>query len=542
MITHRTKIIVNIIIISSLFFSVFVGLTYGQSETKPCESCGMTVDATGQARFRITDAANNPHVACCPVCALKLVKTFGELTITSFCDYNGPSYPITINAKQSGSVLTINPQSALIILGGGCTKNRLVYNAAAADALLAPPNNGGSQWLSPLTNATVLPNASRIGIAQAALQYGGGVTSVCEQCGMTVDVTGQARFKIFDATGTSHIACCPVCALRMQRTYGDLNITAFCDYYGPSYPITIISRNNGTDVTVNPSTALIIAAGSCTKNRIVYDSSAADALLAPPNNGTSKYLSPLSNDTVAANATRLTVTQAALINGVGLPTASPSPSPTATLNPTPSTSPSTSTSPTPTPSPKPTATIGAILECEACGMDVTSESQVRYRVTDGNGEAHYVECFMCAMQLINDYESLHIETYCDWYGPNYPITVDTSNYGAAVTVSPSTAIYLRGGSCVTARAAYNQTAADNLLANGFSQYTSPEQLYALPSNTEVKQVTEAVETWYSQPKTTNAPASLMLVLVAGIGVTVIVVSILAYKKLNSSKTKTEVKS
>ena len=306
MIKHQTKIIVNIMIISSLLFSVFAGLTYGQSETKPCESCGMTVDATGQARFKITDAANNPHVACCPVCALKLVKTFGELKITSFCDYNGPSYPITINAKQSGSVLTINPQSALIILGGGCTKNRLVYNAAAAVALLAPPNNGSSQWLSPLTNATVLSNASRIGLAQAALQYGGGVTSVCEQCGMTVDVTGQARFKIFDATGTLHIACCPVCALRMQRTYGDLNITAFCDYNGPSYPITIISRNNGTDVTVNPSTALIIAAGSCTKNRIVYDSSAADALLAPPNNGTSKYLSQLSNDTVAANATRLT--------------------------------------------------------------------------------------------------------------------------------------------------------------------------------------------------------------------------------------------
>ena len=316
---------------------------------------------------------------------------------------------------------------------------------------------------------------------------------------------------------------------------------------GPSYPITIISRNNGTDVTVNPSTALIIAAGSCTKNRIVYDSSAADVLLAPPNNGTSKYLSQLSNDTVAANATRLTITQAALINGIGLPTPSPSPSPTAspsaaptaTLNPTPSPSPSTSALHTPTLSPKPTATIGAIFECEACGMDVTSESQVRYRVTDGNGESHYVECFMCAMQLINDYESLHIETYCDWYGPNYPITVDTSNYGATITVSPSTAIYLRGGSCVTARAAYNQTAADNLLANGFSQYTSPEQLYALPSNTEVKQVTEAVKTWYSQPKTTAAPASLILVLVAGIGVTVIAVSILAYKKLSSSKTKIE---
>ena len=60
---------------------------------------------------------------------------------------------------------------------------------------------GTSSWLSPLTNATVT-NSTRIGIAQAALQYGGGSPSVCEQCGMDVDITGQARFKIYDSTGT----------------------------------------------------------------------------------------------------------------------------------------------------------------------------------------------------------------------------------------------------------------------------------------------------------------------------------------------------
>ena len=63
-------------------------------------------------------------------------------------------------------------------------------------------------------------------------------------------------------------------------------------------------------------------------------------------------------------------------------------------------------------------------------MDVTPDSQAKYKVTDGTGNLHYAECFMCALQLINNYETLHIETYCDWYGPNYPITVDTSNYGA----------------------------------------------------------------------------------------------------------------
>jgi hypothetical protein len=165
-------------------------------------------------------------------------------------------------------------------------------------------------------------------------------------------------------------------------------------------------------------------------------------------------------------------------------------------------------------------------------MDVTAESRERYKVTDGNGNTHYVECFMCALMLINDYETLHIETYCDWNGPSYPITIDTTNFGnGTFIVSPSTAMYLRGGSCVTARAAYNQAAADNLVANGYSQYTSPEQRYALPSNTEVMTVISAIETIYGHPEQTSNPTQILLVLVAAVGAVVVVLGLVAYRKL-----------
>jgi hypothetical protein len=377
--------------------------------------------------------------------------------------------------------------------------------------------------------------------------------SKCDQCGMSLDSTGVARYTIIDSNGISHLACCPVCALRLQRSLGDIKITSFCDYYGPSYPITIFSKNNGTDVTVNPVGALVIVAGGCTKNRLVYNSTAADALLAPPNNGTSKWLSPLNNDTANANPTIMSVAQAALANGAvvmpsptptptpsptptPIPTSTPTPTPSPTISPTSTLSPSLSPSstPKPTPSPQPTATTGATLQCEVCGMDVTSDSQARYKITDGTGNVHYVECFMCAMQLINNYETLHMTTYCDWYGPNYPITVNTSNYGATVNVSPSTALFLRGGSCVTARAANNQTAADNLLANGFSQYTSLEQRYALPSTTQIKLVNDAIYNWYAKADVTGAPSSLMLSLALVVGVIIIGVSIFAFKKLKGS--------
>ena len=341
------------LILALMISSLFLMFPAIAQETKPCEQCGMTVDATGQTRFNIVDVNGTRHYACCPICALRMTKTYGQLNITSFCDWNGPSYPITINVKQYGSVVNISPPSSLIILGGGCTKNRIVYNSAAADTLLAPPNNGTSKWLSPLTNATVLANATRIGIAQAALQYGGGVPSECEQCGMTVDATGQARFRILDANGTTHIACCPVCALRMLKTYGQLAITSYCDYYGPSYPITINAKEYGTDVTIAPPNTLIVLGGGCTKNRIVYNATAADALLAPPNNGTSRWLSPLSNDTVAANSTRIDVVQAALQYGGGVP--SPSPNPTSSPTPIQTASPSPTQTPYPTQDPTPTA-------------------------------------------------------------------------------------------------------------------------------------------------------------------------------------------
>ncbi len=161
-------IVVSIVVIFGLLATAFA-----QTGDKQCEQCGMTVDAMGQARFKIYDSNVTRHYACCPMCALKLLNRLnGVLNITSYCDYYGPNYPIQISIKANGSQVTVTPTTALIINGGSCTKNRIVYNSTAADALLAPPNNGTSQWLSPMTNATVLSNATRMSVVQAVATYG----------------------------------------------------------------------------------------------------------------------------------------------------------------------------------------------------------------------------------------------------------------------------------------------------------------------------------------------------------------------------------
>lgn len=178
--------------------------------------------------------------------------------------------------------------------------------------------------------------------------------------------------------------------------------------------------------------------------------------------------------------------------------------------------------------------------CEACGMTTSPEAQARYVVTDETGTIHYVECFMCAIRLVSAYSQLHIVTSCDWYGPNYTITVDSKDFGRQITVNPPDAIFLNGGSCVINRAAYNQTAADALLANGYSEYTLSDQLYALPADTKVSSV-ESAALQYGRTSTSDSsqfsPTSAVLIAVAAVGAFIVIGSLLAFRKLRSPQTK-----
>ncbi len=492
----------------------------------------MTLDATGQARYNIADVNGTRHYACCPMCAFKLLKNYGDLNITTFCDYYGPNASITIVAKRGGSIVTVNPTTAIVIAGGSCTKNRLVYNSSAADALLSATNNGTSKWLSPMSNASVATNSTRIGLAQAVLQYGGGTPCACEQCGMTVDVAEQLRLRVTDAAGTNHVTDCQVCALMLLKTYVQLDIVSYCDYYGPSYPIVLSIKQYGSDVTVTPNTALLIDGGNCMKRRLVYNSSAADLLLASPNNGTSQWLSPMYNATMAVDASRTGINQAALQYGGGIPSTTQQ-QPSITYIPVPAIPlPDTSSSHSQVTSNLTQPAQTATQSCESCGMEVTMDDEAHFKITDGQGNMHYAECCMCALNLIKRYDTLHITTFCDWYGPNYTINVDSTSFGAHVTVTPTTAVYLYAGSCDNNRVAYNQTAAV-ALKNDYSEYTSMLQQHDWSEEPTAINVSQAVVMYNSNAKienTTESNSLLVPALVAASSFAVIGVSIVSYRK------------
>jgi hypothetical protein len=173
------------------------------------------------------------------------------------------------------------------------------------------------------------------------------------------------------------------------------------------------------------------------------------------------------------------------------------------------------------------------IDCETCTMNVGADAQSHLKVYDGNGTRHYVECIGCALKLLKTQDTLHIETYCDWYGPNYTVTADISGNGSQTTVSPSTALLLVGGGCTGNRVAYNQTAADELLSNGFSQYTMMMMQQALPANTNTTTITQRALSYVQNQEIQLSNSAVVIILIAIIGAILIIGSVIAFRKLKA---------
>jgi len=165
-------------------------------------------------------------------------------------------------------------------------------------------------------------------------------------------------------------------------------------------------------------------------------------------------------------------------------------------------------------------------------MTVGADALDHLKVTDGNGTRHYVECIGCALKLLKTYDSIHIETYCDWYGPDYKIIAEISQHGALTTVDPATVLLLVGGGCTGNRVAYNETAADALLAKGFSENTMMMMQQPLPANTNVTTIPVKAMTFATNNAADAAQLSPFVVIVLFIvAVAVITGAIVGYKKL-----------
>jgi hypothetical protein len=178
-----------------------------------------------------------------------------------------------------------------------------------------------------------------------------------------------------------------------------------------------------------------------------------------------------------------------------------------------------------TATPTPAATE---IFCETCGMVVTADDELHFKITDGQNQTRKVECIMCALNLIKFAETLHIETFCDWYGHNCKITIDSTEYGAQVIVNPDTTMYLYVGDCENNRIAYNQTAADNL-KTGYSQYTSLLQQHDWSTTPDVIPITQALDL-YVKKDTLYTIFPTAEIIVASVAVAVALIGVGVYLK------------
>lgn len=150
--------------IGSYYYYVYYGIPR-------CPVCGMLITPEMMENFAITDVSTNQRLyVCCPGCALRLVAAYPNLHIEMLDSWYGKAAPKIVIEIRNGSVVSVTPESARILLGGkitgSCSHNRIAINETSAALLLKNgwnPNN-------PLTVfKTALPEGTPVVTVQAAL-------------------------------------------------------------------------------------------------------------------------------------------------------------------------------------------------------------------------------------------------------------------------------------------------------------------------------------------------------------------------------------
>ena len=179
--------------------------------------------------------------------------------------------------------------------------------------------------------------------------------------------------------------------------------------------------------------------------------------------------------------------------------------------------------------------------CEACGMIVTPEIKEHIKIVDGSSVTHYACCQGCMLRLLDPktgFSTLHIETFCDYYGSGYKITIDATLNGNKTITTPSTAVILLGtkvvASCANNRIAYNQTAAETLIRDGYSSNTMSWQKNPLPQGTPIMSVAMTAKAMAQKGISYTPPSLMVPIILTSFGVIILVVSGVVLKRYPSN--------
>ncbi len=175
--------------------------------------------------------------------------------------------------------------------------------------------------------------------------------------------------------------------------------------------------------------------------------------------------------------------------------------------------------------------------CEACGMIITPEMHASIIMTDvDTGQRIWTCCPGCMLRSVAAHSNVHIEIYDDWYGKQVAPAVIEIRNKTVVSVTPETSRILLGAKiikgCANNRFAMNETSAQLLLQNGYNP-ANPIAIFKnpLPNGTPVVTPAAALPGLLQTGIQYVPPSNMFLGAMIGLGIVVLVLSFVAWRKL-----------
>lgn len=180
--------------------------------TPRCEACGMLITPEMERNIVMVDADTGQRIwTCCPGCMLRSVAAHPNVNITALDSWYGTSAPSIQIIIRNGSVVSVTPDTARILLGTkivqSCANNRIAINSTSIQLLLENgynPNNPLAVFKNPLPQGTPVVTVSEaldglkakgISYVPPSMTFIGGIAIV----GILVLVFGLVAWKKLSA-------------------------------------------------------------------------------------------------------------------------------------------------------------------------------------------------------------------------------------------------------------------------------------------------------------------------------------------------------
>ena len=166
-----------------------------------CHRCGMAVEKTEKV-ITVTNVPEGPWYQCCPMCALMDIVESGkgQGTISAYGDQSDAMIEIVV---QNHRIRTIAPDSAILLVGGSCPKNKIFDSNRHAREFIAKNKWIKKDMLKPVSKTFAMLKDKKKAIDR------------CAMCANPLAGHEKTTFTIITKDKKRRLACCGHCGLFM---------------------------------------------------------------------------------------------------------------------------------------------------------------------------------------------------------------------------------------------------------------------------------------------------------------------------------------